>query len=37
MSSCILNCSTADVVIEPPAVNVTSTLSAIPDGTTLKG
>ena len=36
MSSCILNCGT-DVVNEPPAVNVTLTLNAIPDGTTLKG
>ena len=36
MSSFILNCGT-DVVNEPPAVNVTLTLSAIPDLTTLKG
>ena len=36
MSSCILNSGT-DVVNKPPAVNVTSTLSAIPDGTTVEG
>ena len=36
MSSVILNSGT-DVVSEPPAVNVTSTLSAIPDLTTVEG
>ena len=35
MSSFIL--SGTDVVIEPPAVNVTSTSRAIPDGTTVEG
>ena len=36
MSSVILNSGT-DVVNEPPAVNVTLILSAIPDGTTVEG